>query len=444
MRTQDPSESRPSAQAVTTMSRTPGSRRVLYVEQNRDGTVGGSYRSLLFLVQGLDRQAYTSVVAFYREHELLDDFRLAGCRTLLLWHPHSIDLCTPLRRIGTAGRLAALPVRLLQKLMNFCWVSVSLFVRNLMLLWRERIDLLHLNNGVGVGLEFLLAAKLLGLKCVVHQRGIHRVPSWCSWLARRADHVICVSEAARQNLIDHGLALEQCTTIHNGIDFDALFRQIRRDPTAVREALGLTPQTAVVGLAGMIRPWKGQFVLVKAIDRLTRAHPTMKVIIMGGVSDQDPRDAAYLDEIRAFIRERGLDNSIIILGHQPNALEFLQIFDIMVHAAIDPEPFSRVVIEGMALGRAIVASSTGGTPEAIQDGVSGFLVPPDDPDSLADRIDLLLRRPDLREAFGGAARETVVRKFLIQHHVARTQAIYDSLIGASPRSASATIAPNSL
>jgi glycosyltransferase involved in cell wall biosynthesis len=429
MNTMNPSTPAAQASSGAWEASPPGVvHRILYVEQNRDGTIGGSYRSLLLLLQGLDHQIYLPIVAFYRGHELLDDFRRAGCRTLVLWYPTPIDLTTPLRGIGAPGRLLLPLFRLLQKVLNFWWVSIPLFVRNVALLLRERIDILHLNNGVGVGAEFLVAAKLLGLKCVIHQRGIGPLPKRGLQLARRVDHIICVSDAARQNLIEHGLDRERCSAVHNGISLADVEGQIRRDRMAVKSALGLAPETLVIGLAGMIRRWKGQMVLVRAVERLQPSQTSVKVLIMGGVSDRYPRDRAYLDEVCAFIREHDLEDRIMILDHQPNAMEFLQVFDIMVHAAIDPEPFSRAVIEGMALGLPIVASSTGGTPEAIQDGVSGFLVPPDDPDALAERIDLLLRRPDLREAFGRAARETVQRKFLIEQHVSRTQDIYDCII----------------
>ena len=428
---------------TTIRARTPGSARsieagageirasrILYVEQNLDGTTGGSYRSLLFLLKGLDRRAVMPIVTFYRGHELLNDYQAAGCRTMLLWYPTVFDFTSSLRRLGWMGRVVAPAASLIQKVLNLAWVSGALFLRNLVLLLRERIDVLHLNNGVTVGAEFVLAAKLLGLKCVIHQRGITPVPRWCRWIAGWADHVICVSEAAKDNLVAHGLRADRCTAIHNGINMEALRGQITRSPHEVRAALGIDAHKKIVGVAGMIRPWKGQMVLVKAMERVRQSHPEALAIIVGGVSDSDPRDREYDNELSSYIRERGLSGCIRLLDYQPNAPEFLQTFDVMVHTAIDPEPFSRVVIEGMALERPIVASSTGGTPEAIADGISGFLVPPDDAAALAHGVETLLEREDLRAAFGRAARETVERKFLIRDHIARTQAVYEAL-GAS-------------
>jgi glycosyltransferase involved in cell wall biosynthesis len=101
----------------------------------------------------------------------------------------------------------------------------------------------------------------------------------------------------------------------------------------------------------------------------------------------------------------------------------------MVHTAVDPEPFSRVVIEGMALGRPIVASATGGTPEAIEDGECGLLVPAGDPAALAGGIARLVDHPELRAAFGAAATQKVQRRFLIETHISRTEDVYRDFVG---------------
>lgn len=398
--------------------------RILYIEQNVDGTTGGSYRSLLYLLKGLDKHTHTPLVAFYREHELLPEFESVAARTMLLFYPLPIDLVSRVRRLGPIGRALAPLAGVVQKLTNLVWVSSFLFLRGLFLLIRERIDILHLNNGVRVGNEMLVASKLLGIRCIIHQRGITPLTPWSSWLARRADHVICVSEAARQNLIAQGLRADRCTAIHNGINPEELRAKIRRSPEQVRASLGITPGTLVVGLAGMIRVWKGQMVLVKAMELLHKRHPDVRALIMGAIGDTNEQDRAYAQELRTYIAEHDLGGCITMLDYQPNAPEYLQIFDVMVHTAIDPEPFSRVVIEGMALGRPIVASDTGGTPEAIDDGVSGFLVPANDPAALADRVSRLVDDAALRDRIGKAAREKAEDRFHIHNHVSRTEQIY--------------------
>jgi glycosyltransferase involved in cell wall biosynthesis len=412
-----------------TLATAAAPRRILYVEQNVDGTTGGSYRSLLYLVKGLDKQAYAPTVAFYRNHELMDEYRAAGCRTMLLSYPRPVDLVSPTRALGAAGRLLAPLARLFQRAVNFFWLSGFLFVRGVVLLGRERVQVLHLNNGVGVGNELLIASKLLGIRSVIHQRGIVPVTPWAGWLGRRADHVICVSSAARDNLIAHGLSPARCTAIHNGINMAELLGKIKRTPWKVRDDLGIADDRVIVGLAGMIRPWKGQMVLVEAMAQLHHRYPALLALIMGGVSDKEPADTLYLNQIRQYIDDHGLQSCITLLDYQANAPEFLQIFDVMVHTAVEPEPFSRVVIEGMALGRPIVASANGGTPEAIEDGVSGYLVPGGDAGALAAGIARLVDDPALRATIGRGARDKVERLFLIESHVSRTEDVYRRIAG---------------
>jgi glycosyltransferase involved in cell wall biosynthesis len=112
----------------------------------------------------------------------------------------------------------------------------------------------------------------------------------------------------------------------------------------------------------------------------------------------------------------------------------VQTFDVMVHTAIEPEPFSRSILEGMALGRPIVATRTGGTPEAIEHGVCGLLVPPRDPAAMADAIDSLLRSPALRERLGAAARRRVSERFSIKANVDATERLYRELLDQEPLS----------
>lgn len=403
-------------------------RNILFAEQNLDGTTGGSYRSLLHLVKRLDRSRYRPVVAFYRDHDLMPAYRASGCEVLLLHYPTAVNLR---RRWEGAARRWGAPLRLLISLVqpatNLIRVSGFLLLRNLYMIGRRGIDVVHLNNGVTVGAELLVAAKLLRRKLVIHQRGIGPVPRWNARLAGWADHIICVSDSARDNLVAHGIERSKCTTVHNGIDPEEFLSTIRRSPAEVRASLGIGLDCPVVGMAGMIREWKGQMVFLEAILRIHARQPGLRCLIMGGVADRDDKDRAYLETLRGFIARHRLGDTVQILDYQPKVAEFLQIFDVMIHAAVDPEPFSRVVIEGMALGRALVATNTGGTPEAIEDGVSGILVPPNDPVAMAAGIERLLEQPAERRRLGLAAQEKIRREFLIQGNVEATERVYDAL-----------------
>jgi len=404
-------------------------RNILYLERNVDGTIGGSYRSLLYLVRLLDKSRYHPVAAFYREHHLIDEYRKSGCTVTILTYPPIIRLVDwmPLSasRVLSPLRWALL---FLQKCLNFVSGTLRVFIGNLALLLKERISVVHLNNGMLTAPELLLASKLLGVKTVVHQRGIGKLPGTVRWLAKLVDHVACVSDAARLNLIQQGIPAEKCTTIHNGIAPDEFLAGITRTPKQVREALGLPADSLIIGVAGMIRGWKGQLVLVKAMVEVRDKHPNARCLVIGGVSDQHEADRAYRDEILSFIRAHHLESQVTLIDYQPRIAEFIQIFDIMAHTAIDPEPFSRSVLEGMTLGRALIATRTGGTPEAIEDGVSGILVPPNDPIMLAEQINALLCNADLRARLGAQAQERIRKHFMIESNVEATEQVYRTVL----------------
>jgi len=403
-----------------------GPKTVFYLERNVDGTIGGSYRSLLYLVRLLAKDRWRPVVAFYRDHELVPEFRSAGCTVYLLRHP------SPVKLVGGSSSVAQTPVIRsillgLQKLINLRGAS-ALCLRYLWLLRREGVALVHMNNGVATSSELLTASRLLGIPTIAHQRGIGPIPSQ---ITRRIDSiaaVICVSDAARDNLVRQGVPPERCRTVHNGIDPEEFPASIARDAAAVRAELGVPGDALVVGNSGMIRGWKGQLTLVQAMARLRAVHPDVFCLLVGGVSDRYPEDVRYAEEIRALIDENGMANRILLTGYQSRVAEFVQTFDVMVHTAVDPEPFSRSVLEGMALGRPIVATRTGGTPEAIEHGVCGLLVPPRDAAAMADAIDSLLKSPALRQRLGAEAKRRVRERFSISANVDATERIYRELL----------------
>jgi glycosyltransferase involved in cell wall biosynthesis len=403
-------------------------RTVLYLERNVDGTIGGSYRSLLYLVKLLPKNQYKPVVAFYRSHHLLTAFEQAGCKVVLLTYPSAVRLVDRFVRLQQFPGVRSLLV-LVQRTLNFGLGSTRLFADHCRLLLRERIDLVHLNNGVMGGTELLLASRLLGIRTIAHQRGIGPLPPSFPRVRRLIDHVISVSEAARNNLVEQGLDPRRCTTIHNGIDPHEFRATITRDRSTVRRSLGIPDDALLVGNSGMLKAWKGQHVLVEAVARLSHAYPDLHCLIVGGVSDQHDGDAAYARRIEQIVVDHDLTGRVQILGYQPNVAQFVQAFDIMVHTSVEPEPFSRSVLEGMSLGRALIGTRTGGTPEAIEHGVTGLLVPPGDVDALAAAIARLIATPDLRERLGSQAHQRIRERFSIRTNASRTVDIYDAVCG---------------
>jgi glycosyltransferase involved in cell wall biosynthesis len=119
----------------------------------------------------------------------------------------------------------------------------------------------------------------------------------------------------------------------------------------------------------------------------------------------------------------------------------MQSADVVVHASTSPEPFGRVIIEGMAMARPVVATAIGAPPEIIRDGVTGILVPPGDAAALAAVLDRLLADPDMRRRLGENALSVVRQRYAIQRHAMLIESVFEELFwGAPPALASAVTA----
>ena len=179
------------------------------------------------------------------------------------------------------------------------------------------------------------------------------------------------------------------------------------------EAAGL-PQapegTVRVGLVATFARWKGHEVFLDAISRI----PTDRLCrfsIVGGPIYRSPGAQYSLEELRARAESLGLGGRLGFTGHQPDPASALRALDVVVHASTKPEPFGRVIVEGMACGRAVVAMRDGGAAELFEDGVSALGCPPGDPDALAGTLLRLIDDPALRRRLGEAGRAAVLARF---------------------------------
>ena len=161
----------------------------------------------------------------------------------------------------------------------------------------------------------------------------------------------------------------------------------------------------VAGVVGRIAPWKGQHVFLEAFARAFPAGPERGVVIGAPMFGEDE----YGRELHDQRRRLGLDGRIEFTGFRDNVYAELGRLDALVHTSVTPEPFGRVIVEGMAAGLPVAASRAGGPLEYVDDGVNGFLYPPGNAQELANLLKRLALDPGLRARVGGAARASVGR-----------------------------------
>jgi glycosyltransferase involved in cell wall biosynthesis len=285
-------------------------------------------------------------------------------------------------------------------------------------------DVVHLGNGVRANFDGILACWVTRTPCVCHVKGFERYSARERWAATHIDALVCMSEAVRVHCARHGVQGRTTHVVYDALDESGFAPQ--RAASAVRAELGITNGAPCVGVVGNIQEWKGQGVLVEAMGRIIERVPQAHAFIIGGVHRAG---AAYNEQLQQRVRELHLDRVLSSTGFRADVADVMNALDVVVHTSVRPEPFGRVILEGMLLGKPVVATAAGGVPELIQDGETGFLTPPGDAASLADRLIPLLQDAALRERIGRQAQAWARTQFSLRRHVDAISTIYETVAG---------------
>jgi glycosyltransferase involved in cell wall biosynthesis len=172
------------------------------------------------------------------------------------------------------------------------------------------------------------------------------------------------------------------------------------------------PGTVRVGLVATYAHWKGHDVFLEAAARLAPELPA-RFYIIGGPIYRSAGSQVSLEALRARASALGLNtcDRLGFVGHQDEPADVMRTLDVVVHASTQPEPFGRVIVEGMACGRAVVASSAGGAAELFEHEVTALGCPPGDPDALAAALSQLIADPALRQRLGERGRAAAIQRF---------------------------------
>lgn len=387
-------------------------RKILFLEHNVDGTVGGSHICLLGICKYLDRSRWLPMACFYQENSLLPAFRESGA-DVRLFEPFKPWVI----RAGQRGALSR-AAGLLQSMVNLFRMVVVRPWYWVRVLRAEKIDAVHLNNSCGGDVDLVLAAKLLRIPVVAHQRGFPpRFGRIERMMARRMDCIIAVSDVVREHLIERGIPSGKVVRIHDGIEI-ARLQQVR-SPDEIRNEVGLASDELVVGMLGNVKHWKGQRVLVDAMPQVLERFPRTRFIFVGKVADDQ-----YMRELDHRLTELGVRDRAMFTGFRADAIDLIGVMDVVVHASIDPEPFGLVVLEAMGKGVPLVATDLGGPRETVIDGVTGLLFESGNADSLSEAILKFLESDSLRRRAGAAGFDHVRAGFSAQKNVQDIEGIY--------------------
>ena len=221
-----------------------------------------------------------------------------------------------------------------------------------------------------------------------------------------------------------GVPEQKRTYIYDGIELDKL--DLHADGPAFRQRHGIADGAFVVGLVGLLIPWKGQRLFIDAIEQVTAELPNALFAIVGGTPDEFQYFEA---ELRQRAEAPALTGRVIFTGHVSNMAAVYNGLDVVLSASTSPEPLGTMIIEAMTMARPIIAPDHGGAVEMIESERTGLLFRPGDTADLAAKILRLHRDRDLGIRLGQAARLQALQVFAIREHVQQVQNVYERLLG---------------
>ena len=252
------------------------------------------------------------------------------------------------------------------------------------------------------------------------------------WTERRAfrlaQAIVANSEAVRQQLIRDGVPAQKIVTIYNGIDTERVFpiTDLNRDRALALLKLPCEGHRRFVTIvANMHHPVKDQATFLRAARSVRQAVPDAAFVLAG--------EGKMTEPLKLLATQLGLNGSAFFLGRCENIPELLAISDVCVLSSKGVEGFSNSVMEYMAAARPVVATDVGGAREALIDGETGFVVPPQNDEVMAERIVSLLKDPVKARAMGERGLEVIREKFSCQVQLDRTEELYGRLLKAAGR-----------
>jgi len=240
-------------------------------------------------------------------------------------------------------------------------------------------------------------------------------------LSKFCDGFVAVSEAMKRGLQLSGVRPERIETIYNGLDTEFYSPSPGRS-NLLRPTWQIAPEVKLIGLVATLFEAKGHHVAIEAVRLLRddfRSNTAWQLIFIGDVFENSKMGADYQLRLQQQIESAGLKDKVIFGGRQSRMREVYQDLDMVLNASIEPEPLGTTIYEAMAMGRLAIASNLGGSPEIIEDGKSGFLVPAGDSRALAGILAQVLQGEIDPAPILQAARQRVEEVFDLKDTVRR-------------------------
>lgn len=288
---------------------------------------------------------------------------------------------------------------------------------------KHSIDIVHSNANY----DRTCAAMATAMCSVRHVAGIHSTHSIqhnvTHWLRNRwgIDHFVTDADAGKDVLVhEDGISAGRVTTVPIGIESESPeFNHAAR--ATARATLGADDTTPVIGNVARLVPFKGHRILLDAAARVLERVPRALFAIVG--------DGELLQDLQEQATRLGISDRVIFLGFRDNLHELYPAFDVYCHSSLDlaSEMFPIAILRALGTALPVVATDVGGIALMVRQGISGYLVPPDNPSALADALVRILNDPRLLRSMGEASSSLFREKYHAARMAEQIERVYTQL-----------------
>jgi len=369
-------------------------KKIKILEAIRQGQFGGGESHVFELSTYLDKSVYEPVVLSFTAGPMVDELSRRGIKTKVIFTEKAFDLSV--------------------------WKQVRDFVKE------EKIDIVHA-HGTRAASNVFQAAKNLRLPLIytVHGWSFHSDQNFFhrkireffeKFLTSKADKTICVSKCNEQYGIEH-FNLKRSIVIYNAVDLEKFNPE--KEFSNIRKELGINQNKTVVGYIARITVQKDPFTMLRTMQEILKKTDDILLLMVG---DGDLKEKSV-----KLAQQLNIENNVLFQPYRSDIPDILNAIDIYCLPSLW-EGLPIGIIEAMAMGKVVVATSVDGSKELIEAGKTGFLVTPGKPEELAETLLLLHDHAELRRSLGGNALVYAKNGFGIKRMVDDVQVVYQSFI----------------
>ena len=349
-------------------------------------SIGGGEKQLAYLVENMDRTRYQPFVVCPDDGVFAEHLRCANVPTVILDLPTWRKAKSWVARYSAARKLVSLAKAQDAHLVH---TSDSWFNPYL---WSVR--------------------KQLKIPVVSHVRNLLTLTQVRKYKFVQMDRIIAISEQSRVPLIQAGIAPQKIEIVHNCVDL-SVFQPVS-EPVYSKEY--------VVGIVGRIEPFKRQKAFVEIAAKVAAQNDKVRFHIIGAALNT-PEHSAYNREVHQLVARHQLHRVVHFAGHRTDMPKAMQELDLLITLSA-----GSVIAEAMAAGKPVIGTPIGSTAEMIVHGETGYIVPLEPIDEIANKIVELAKDPIQSGRMGHRGRKYAEKAFDVERHVQKIQDIYERLL----------------